>query len=284
LGIKIVSDNSCDLPQTLLEAYDIAVVPLRVRFGDEEIPPDNFDNASFYSRMQVSPFLPSTNQPSPGDFIAAYEKARNDNNEVISIHLSSGISGTVQSASLAVQMMGDSHIHVIDSLKASVGEGLMVLEAARLAQKGADVQFIKQRMEEMQHHLRCIFVVGNLEALIKGGRLSKTKALIAGTLGIKPVLHMEGKGRIVPFDRARGHAGAINKLLEVMGKMGHKLDTQTLGICHSSCLDDALYLQAKMRELFAAREVIIGEIGPVIGSHVGPGTFSVFFESREPLF
>jgi DegV family protein with EDD domain len=93
--------------------------------------------------MQVSSYLPSTNQPSPGDFMSAYEKARNEHNEVVSIHLSSGISGTVQSANLAVQMMGDKNIHVIDSLKASVGQGLMVLEAARLAHEGADVPVIK---------------------------------------------------------------------------------------------------------------------------------------------
>jgi len=206
------------------------------------------------------------------------------NNLVIGIHLSSGISGTVQSARLAVQMMDDNHIHIIDSLKASVGEGLMVLEAARMAQGGADVDTIIHRLEEMKRYLRCIFVVGNLDALIKGGRLTKTRALIADTLGIKPILHMEAHGKIVPLERARGHAGSINKLLDLMARLGRDLDSQTMGICHSACYNDALYLQEQMRERFRAREVIIGEIGPVIGSHVGPGTFSVFFAAKTPLY
>lgn len=278
MGIRIITDNCCDLPQELLDQYNIAVVPLRVRFGDEEIPPENFNNAMFYNRMKDSPQLPATSQPMPGDFLTEYNRAISAKQEVISLHLSSGISGTVQSANLGASMTDSGDIHVVDTLKASVGEGLMVLEAARMASRGEKTSVILERMEEMQRRLRCIFVVGNLEALVKGGRLSRGKALVAGALDIKPVLHMDAEGKIVPFDKARGHKGARKKLLDLMEKLGTNLDGQTVGICHSSCPEDALYLKQAMQERFGVKEIIIGEIGPVIGSHVGPGTFSVFFK------
>jgi DegV family protein with EDD domain len=278
LGIKIITDNCCDLPQELLVQYNISVVPLRVRFGDEEIPPENFDNAMFYNRMKASPQLPATSQPMPGDFVNEYSQAVSAKMEVISLHLSSAISGTVQSANLGASMTDSAAIHVVDTLKASVGEGLMVLEAARMASRGEKTSVILKRMEEMQRRIRCVFVVGNLEALVKGGRLSRGKALVAGALNIKPVLHMDGEGKIVPLDRARGHGGARKKLLDIMEKLGSNLATQTVGICHSACPDDAQFLKQSIEERFGPKEIIVGEVGPVIGSHVGPGTFSVFFE------
>ncbi len=278
MSIKIITDNCCDLPRELLDEYGITVVPLGVRFGDEIIPADKFDNRAFYARMEQSACLPSTNQPAPGDFLTEYNKAIENNQEVISIHLSSGISGTVQAATLAAGMVQQGEIHVVDTLKASVGQGLLVLEAARRAARGEKVADILKHMEEMKRHLRCIFVVGNLDALIKGGRLSRVKALVAVKLDIKPVLHMDPEGKIVPLDRARGHKGARKRLLEIMESLGSGLDRQTIGICHSACLEDAEYLQQTINDRFGSREIIIGEIGPVIGSHVGPGTFSVFFE------
>lgn len=278
VGIQIITDNCCDLPDELLQRFDIAVVPLRVRFGDEEISPVDFDNDLFYSRLKTSSQLPSTSQPTPGEFLEQYKKSLRLNQEIISIHLSSGISGTVQSANIAAEMLPGKSIHVIDSRKASVGLGLMVLEAARMAQSGGNLADIINRMEEMQRRMRCIFVVGNLEMLIKGGRLSKTKGMLANAMDIKPVLHMDEAGKIVPFSKARGYRGARNKLIELMNELGSDLGRQTVGICHSACPSEAEFLKNRMLEKFNVPEIIIGEIGPVIGSHVGAGTFSVFFE------
>ncbi len=283
VGIQIITDNCCDLSREMLERYNIAVVPLRVRFGDEEIPPENFDNAAFYSRLQISPQLPSTSQPMPGDFLEEYQKSIAQNQGIISIHLSAGISGTVQSANIAAAMLPGKPIHVVDSQKASVGQGLMVLEAARMARSGEAAASILLRLSEMQKRMRCIFVVGNLDILIRGGRLSRAKGLLAGALDIKPVLHMDKEGKIVPLSKARGHRGARNKLIEFMENLASDLDSQTVGICHSACPDDAEYLRRTIIEKFGSPEVIIGEIGPVIGSHVGAGTFSVFFEDQGML-
>lgn len=279
MSIKILTDNCCDLPKELLEQYNITVVPLRVRFGEKELPADQFDHASFYKMMKESPQLPSTNQPFLGDFLDEYNKALENNQQVISIHLSSGISGTVQAAKMAAQMAENRDIHIVDSLKASVGQGLLVLEAARMAEAGADVETILKRLTEMQRKMQCVFVVGNLEALIKGGRLSKSKALIANTLDIKPVLHINEAGIIEPYSKARGYSGAKKKLLDIMEALSSNVEQQTVGVNHSACPQDADYLSQKIKERFGVKEVIVGEIGPVIGSHVGAGTFAVFFES-----
>ena len=259
-----------------MECYNIIVVPLRVRFGDEEILPEHFNNASFYERLKTSSQLPSTSQPMPGDFLVQYQKAIEQNQQIISIHLSAGISGTVQSASIAAEMLTGEPIHVIDSRKASVGQGLMLLEAARMAQSGEQVSSIINRLNEMQNRMRCIFVVGNLDILIKGGRLSRAKGILAGALDIKPVLHMDAEGKIVPFSKARGRRGARNKLIELMETLGSDLSSQTVGICHSVCPDDAEYLKSTMKERFHVPEVIIGEIGPVIGSTLVPARFQYF--------
>lgn len=281
MSIKIITDNCCDLPAEVLNHYDIGVVPLGVRFGDEELPLSSFDNQTFYQKVKASSILPSTNQPSPGDFLEEYQKWTDNQQEVISIHFSSALSGTVQAASIAAQMVGNDKVVVFDSLKASVGQGLLVIEAARMASAGADAEDILKRLTEMQRRMRCVFVVGNLDALIKGGRLTKTKALIANTLDIKPVLHIDDFGKIEPFKKAKGHKGARNKLLEIMSSEAKDLSEQTVGISHSDCREDADYLRRSIIEQFRVREVVVGEIGPVIGSHVGAGTFAVFYEAMK---
>lgn len=281
MSIKIITDNCCDLPAEVLNQYDIGVVPLRVRFGDEELPLSGFDNQAFYQKMKASLVLPSTNQPLPGDFMEEYRTSTANQQEVISIHFSSALSGTVQAANIAAKMIEKDRVIVFDSLKASVGQGLLVLEAARMASAGADSEDILKRLTEMQHTMRCVFVVGNLDALLKGGRLTKTKALIANTLDIKPVLHIDDFGRIEPFKKAKGHKGARNKLLEIMSREAKDLPEQTVGICHSNCPEDAEYLRQTIMEQFGVREVVVGEIGPVIGSHVGAGTFAVFYEAMK---
>lgn len=278
MGIKIVSDNCCDLPDELLEQYGINLAHLTVSFGDRVYQPGEINNKEFYNLMETSPLLPHTSQPSVEDITRVYSQALADGSEVIAIHMSSGLSGTYQGGLLAQKTLNNPRLHVFDSLKASVGMGLMVIEAARLAEKGTDVKTILQRLAEMQTRMQCIFIVGNLECLIKGGRISRTKGLIADVLDIKPVLHMDEEGFIKPYDKARGLKGAQHKLIKIMEKSDNELADKTVGICHSAVPYIAHYLSNTIKDNFGVREVIIGEIGPVIGAHVGAGTFSVFYE------
>lgn len=278
MGIKIVSDNCCDLPIELLEQYGISLAHLTVSFGDRVYLPGEISNEEFYNKMKASSTLPCTSQPAVEDMNRVYAEALADGSEVIAIHMSSGLSGTYQGGILAQNTLDNPRLHVFDTLKASVGMGLLVVEAARMAERGASVESILQRLGEMQTRMQCIFVVGNLESLIKGGRISRAKGLVADVLDIKPVLHMDEQGFIMPYDKARGMKGAQHKLISIMEKNGADLANQTVGICHSAVPDIADYLSKTIKDKFAVREIIIGEIGAVIGSHVGTGTFSVFFE------
>lgn len=279
MGIKIVSDNCCDLPHELLEQYGISLAHLTVSFADRVYQPGEISNAEFYKKMKSSPALPCTSQPAVEDINRVYTEALADGSEVIAVHMSSGLSGTYQGGILVKNTLDNPRLHVFDSRKASVGMGLLVLEAARMAERGASVETIRQRLEEMQTHMQCIFVVGNLECLIKGGRISRAKGMVADVLDIKPVLYMDEEGYIMPYDKARGIKGAQHKLINIMEKNGADLANQTVGICHSVVPEIADYLCQTIKDKFGVQEVIIGEIGPVIGSHVGAGTFSVFFEN-----
>jgi len=278
MGIKIVSDNCCDLDAELLEKYQVSLTHLLVRFGDRVFQPGELSNAQFYEQMKASPTLPSTSQPATDEMSRVYDEALADGSEVIAIHMSSGLSGTYQGGEIAKSILDNPRLHVFDTLKASVGEGLLVVEAARMAERGASVESILLRLQEMQTRMQCIFVVGNLECLIKGGRISKAKGMVADVLDIKPVLHMDPEGHIMPYDKARGLKGAQHKLISIMEKNYVGLSSPTVGICHSQVPEIAAYLKECMQEKFGVQDVIIGEIGPVIGAHVGAGTFSVFFE------
>lgn len=278
MGIKIVSDNCCDLPEEILEKYDIRLTHLQVRFGDQVYPPGEPPTSQFYKLMAESEVMPSTSQPTVENITQVYEQALADGSEVIAIHMSSGLSGTYQGGVMVKDQLGNPNLHVFDSLKASVGMGLLVVEAARMAERGETAAAILARLQEMQDNMRCIFVVGSLDSLIRGGRISKAKGKVAQVLDIKPVLHMDAEGYITAYDKARGFKGAQNKLISLMEKEGRDLSRQTVGICHSVLPEVAAGLRRTIMEKFGVQEVIIGEIGPIIGSHVGAGTFSVFFE------
>jgi len=280
MSVKIITDNCCDLPPELIREYDIDIVYLTVRFGTDECDPKTLDNATFYRMMAESRVLPTTSQPSQDSLSQAFEKALQVHDEVISIHLSSAISGTVEGARMAAKALNNPHLHIFDSKKASTGQGLLVLEAARMAKAGKSVDEILERLKTMQRTVQSIFTVSNLEYLIKGGRISRVKGLMAGVFDIKPILHLDQDGAIQPYDKVRGHRASLKKLLDIMEELGHRLEEQTAGICHSVCPEEAQYLYDNIKARFGCREIVIGEIGPIIGSHVGPGTFAVFFESK----
>ncbi|MEN6351544.1 MAG: DegV family protein [Syntrophomonas sp.] len=280
MGIKIVADNCCDLPDEILERYNINLTHLLVRFGDRVYQPGELSNAQFYEKMESSPVLPCTSQPSVEEIVKVYSEALEDGSEVIAIHFSSGISGTFQGGMVAGSMINNPRLHVFDSHKASVGCGLLVLEAARMAQNGDNLETIMRRLEEMRRRVQCVFAVGNMECLIKGGRISRAMGTVADVLDIKPILYLDDEGYIKPYDKARGYKGAMRKLLSIMEKTGYNLNRQVVGVVHGNYPEAGQQLSEMIKERFGVKEVVIGEVGPVIGSHVGRGTFSVFFEKQ----
>lgn len=279
MGIKIITDNCCDLPPEIINRYNLGLINMLVRFGDREYQPGELSNSEFYQLMRHSQILPTTAQPTMEEMLKVYQEALEDGSDVIAIHLSSGITGTVQSANMVAEMIGNPKLHIIDSRKASVGLGLLAVTAARMAEAGESLDAILGRLEQMQRTMQCMFSVGNLEYLVKGGRISRAKGLVAGVLDIKPILYFDPDGYIMPYDKVRGNKAAQKKLIEIMEKLGSGLADQTVGINHSDHPEYAQHLKETIIERFGVKEVIIGEIGPVIGAHVGPGTFSVFFET-----
>ncbi len=279
MSIRIVADSCCDLPADIIEQYNIGIVNMEVRFGDQVYSSGKISNAEFYKLMEASPSLPSTTQPTLEELTRVYTEALGAGQQAIAIHFSSGISGTFQGGQLAKRMLENERLTVFDSKKASVGCGLMVLEAAQMAQDGASREAVLQRLEEMRVGMQCIFTVGKMEYLIRGGRISRSKGTLAHVLDIKPILYFDQDGYIMPLDKARGHKAAMRKLLSIMENQGRDLSQQTVGIAHAASPEAAQHLSEEIQTRFGPKKLIVGEVGPIIGAHVGSGTLAIFFES-----
>lgn len=281
MGVKIITDNCCDLPGDIIEHYNIKMVHMLVSFGAKVYQPDELSTAEFYDMMVKSPELPTTSQPTMEELLATYEECLRDGSEVIAIHLSSGLTGTVQSAEMAREMVtGKERLTVIDSLKASTGQGLLVLKAARMAREGISREKIVREVFDLRERMKCVFTINTFEYLVKGGRVSRAKAFMGSVLDIKPLLWVNPEGYIEPLEKVRGRKGAIRRLIKIVEEMGGDIEGQTVGVSHSACLQDASAFRDIFINEFKVGEVIVNEIGPVIGSHVGPGTLAIFFASQ----
>ncbi len=277
--IHIVTDSGSDLPKDVREKYNIHVVPLSIQFGDD-IYRDGVDMSvtEFYKRLTEGSVLPSTCQPSPADFVKLYQEIAEPGDAIISVHLSSKLSGTYQSAFLASTMVEGLDISVLDTQSASIGIGLVSLAAAEAVQKGASkeeaVAFAEKRVEE----LGVYFVVDTLEYLKKNGRIGAAQAMVGSLLNIKPILTL-AEGIVTPFDKVRGKAKALKQIQELIKEYSQKYPGRPLriGITHANCAEEATKLGETLQANVDVHEIIISYIGPTIGVHVGPGTIAFLF-------
>lgn len=278
--IHIITDSGCDLPQEILESLQIHVVPLTVQFGDE-IYRDGIDIsvAEFYRRLEAEDQIPSTCQPSPADFVRVYEKVAKPGDTIISIHLSSKMSGTYQSAVLASSMIDPNiSVKVVDSKCASLGIGIVAVAAARSVQAGKNVEEILRETQHIIDNLQVYFVVDTLEYLQKNGRIGMASAFVGTLLSIKPILTLED-GMVAPFEKIRGKTKALNRIRELMDdfKKQHPERKLNAAISNANAYADAERLAAYLEEqLPLDNKVIIGPIGPTIGVHTGAGTVALF--------
>ncbi len=280
--IKIITDSACDLPRDIINKYGIDVIPMSISFG-EELYLDGVDLTAdqFYSKLEKSDSLPKTAQPTIAAFTQALESALATYEDALVITLSSGLSGTYQSACLAKQNFSQEEqqkITVFDSLRASLGQGLLVFEAAKMASTGAGREEVANYLNHLRPRLASEFTLNTLDYLIKGGRLSKIQGTIGSMLDIKPILSFNEEGRIVHRERIRGRKKSIKRLVEILGTEGNCLDQQTVAISHSRCVEEAKWLADTIQEQFSIPEVIIGEMTATIGTHTGPGCLSVSFK------
>ena len=274
--IAIVTDSTADIPKALQEKYNVEVVPLNVIFGDDNLK-DGVDITSkrFFEMLPKSKIHPSTSQPSPGDFLKVYSEALKNYDEVISIHISSSLSGTYQSAVLASQMLENAKITVIDSRTASLGLGLAVVAAAEARNAGKSHDEIVTAAKRVCDSQILMLSVETLEWLQRNGRIGKASALLGSLLNVHPVLRI-GDGVITPHAKIRGKmAKVLTSLVESAGEFVPHGSSVIAAIVHGNCPDRAEELKGMLKEVYQLEEVVVNEIGPVIGVHVGPGAIGV---------
>lgn len=278
--VKIVTDSTSDIPAEVREALGIIAVPLKVHFGDETFR-DSVDITanSFYPKLSSSSQLPTTSQPSPVDFMEVYKsifEEHGDDTAIISFHISAALSGTYQSAVLAKSLLErQATIEIIDTRSTCSGLGMMTIAAAKAAQAGQSVEEIKALMSQLRQDLRLYFIVDTLEYLQKGGRIGKASAFIGSLLNIKPILTIDTGGEVAPLDKVRGSKKAVARIIEML-KADFADTPVDICIAHSEAREGAEQLMELISASFKVNSRSYTEIGPVIGTHVGPGALSVF--------
>lgn len=269
--IKVVTDSTCYLPEAVLRQYDIRVVPLNVHFGQDTYREGvNLTPEQFYRLLATSPVLPTTSQPSPGEFHQVFAELTSAGHQVLCLVISSHLSGTYQSAIEAQQALSGAPVVVFDSFSVAAGLALMVLTAAEMAIAGSSMEVILAHLERLRREIRLYFVVDTLEYLQKGGRIGKAAALVGSLLQIKPILAIQD-GIVQPLDRARSKPKALGRLLEHFeAQLGSKRTVQCV-LVHGQALGEAQELVAALQQRFHCARMLITEVGAVVGTHVGPG-------------
>jgi DegV family protein with EDD domain len=267
----VVSDTCHYLPRELVKSNRIHEVSLYVhRDGKTERESDVRDYDAYYAELSAAVDLPTTSQPSIGDFLAVYEPLLDQGSDIVSIHLSGALSGTVRAAEQARDQLGDraGRVHVVDSATGCGGQGLVLLAAAAGAADGADAAAVVARTQEARAELKMWFAVDTLEYLRRGGRIGSAQAWLGTALKIKPILALESE--ITPFERVRTSRRAFERMVDLM-RSRHEAGDDGWAIQHIQAPREAQALADRGREIFGSDPAFVSEIGPVIGTHVGPG-------------
>ncbi|OEF98545.1 DegV family protein [Desulfuribacillus alkaliarsenatis] len=281
MGIKIVVDSTCDLQDDVLQEYGIERVSLKVHFKNEtyrdwiDIKPKEF-----YQKLRNSEVLPTTSQPSPAEFIDLYKSIATEDDSIISIHLGAKLSGTVQSAVLAKSMLENYDITVVDSKQATCGTGFIAIAAAEAAKHGKSKEDILALIEKIIDNQRTLFMVDTLEYLKKGGRIGKASALIGSLLNIKPILSLDIDGGVMSVDKARGKKKAEKAILQIL-KNTYGDKELSVALCHADSIDTVEEFSSILKEELNIADIMIADIGPVIGTHVGPGAWGVIAHEKN---
>lgn len=267
----IVTDSTAYIPPQQAKDKGIHVVPLQITFGNKAYPETELVVEEFYEKAREE--LPKTSQPPIGEFIALYEKLALQYDEVVAIHLSSGISGTFAGSVQAGELVDGLDVQVFDSEIACAVQGFYALKAADLAAQGMDAKGILAALAEMKQSLRAYFMVEDLRHLQRGGRLSGAQALVGSMLQIKPLLHFQDK-LIVPYEKIRTRKKAMNRIAEEL-KKDYGNEPLQATVIHANRLDEAKKWKAQLESAFPDVEFTISHFGPVIGTHLGEGAMGL---------
>ena len=284
----ILTDSSCDLPDHLVQELELQVTPLAFIMGDKTYwnYPDNREMSpeEFYSRLAAGE-MATTNAVNVGQATERLEAVLKTGKDVLVLGFSSGLSTTFNSFQIAADDLSDHYrdrkIYAVDTLSASLGQGMLVAQAARLRQQGKSIEEVRDWVEANRLHQCHWFTVNDLFFLKRGGRVSAATALVGTMLQIKPVMHMDDEGHLINMSKARGRKAALNALVDKVRELGTDPAGQTMYISHSACLEDAQFVADEVKKRYAVQKVIINSIGPVIGAHTGPGCVALFFTGSK---
>lgn len=285
---QIVTDSTADLTPELIKELDVQVIPLCYMMGGKtyhNIPGGGeMTDAEFYAKLRAGA-MSTTTQINSEEFLQVFTPLLEAGRDVLYIAFSSGLSGTCQSAMLAREELKhrfpERRLEVFDSLCASMGEGLLVYHAGKLRQEGKSLDEVLAWLQENALHLCHWFTVDDLNHLKRGGRVSTATALVGTMLGIKPVLHVDNQGHLIPVSKVRGRKQSLDALVRRMEETAIDPASQMVFISHGDCLEDAQYVQRQVQQRLGVEHIQVGYIGPVIGAHSGPGTVALFFLGKE---
>ncbi|PGQ06353.1 fatty acid-binding protein DegV [Bacillus thuringiensis] len=281
MGVKIITDSAADLPVELLQAYDIDLIPLRVydEVETEYLDGVTLESVTLLQKMREGAVYKAS-LPSLETFQEKFVSYAKEGNPCIYLAFSSELSGTYQSSVVIKEEVKETYadldLEIIDTKCASLGQGLVVLEAAKMAKNGASKEDILNRVAFLMNHMEHIFTVADLQYLVRGGRLSKVAGFIGGLLNIKPILNVE-EGKLVPLEKVRGKKKVLSRIVDIMEERGKDLKGQTIGMTHGDDLETAEALKALITERFGCEVFIVNTIGAAIGAHTGPGVITLFF-------
>ncbi len=281
----LFTDSSSDLPISLVNELGIKMVQLTVTLeGEAPKPNDLVNTKEFYDALRTKKSA-TTSTPSINNFIEAFEPVVAAGNDMLYLGFSSGLSGTYNAGAVAATELSEKYpdrkIFTVDTLCASLGQGLLVYSAAKMCENGASIEEVRDFAENNKLNLCHWFTVDDLFFLKRGGRVSAATAVMGTMLSIKPVMHVDNAGKLINVEKARGRKAAIEALLRNMHDSHTDITNQPVFISHGDCIEDAEYLADRIKTEFGVDVLVIDYVGPVIGAHSGPGTLALFFYGKQ---
>lgn len=287
MGIKIVTDSASDLPKDWAETYDIEVLPILVYLDGVEYQDGvTLTSDALYEAM-IEGKCAKTAQIPMQYFLEKFETYARSEHHYVYLAFSSNLSGTYQTAVLAYESVKESYpsfeMTIVDTKCVSLGLGVIAVEAAQMVQEDQPLERILEYVHWAMTHMEHVFSVDDLEYLFRGGRVSRSKAVIGNLLNIKPILKVED-GFLVPFDKAKGRKKRLHALMQYVEAHGKALDGQLIGIAHTLNEEEALYIKSQFETLYGTQKFVIGSLGCAVGAHCGPGLITLFFKTEKNPF
>ena len=285
MDFEIVTDSSSNLVEEMIDDFGLHVLPLTFMVDGEEyqsyLKGQHTDLKQFYTMMREGKVI-TTSLPNLAESEALMRGLLEQGRDILYLGFSSGLSGTFEATELLMRDLAaefpERTLCAVDTLAASGGEGLLVWHAVQRARAGASIGEVRDWVEENKLHLAHWFTVDDLMFLFRGGRVSKTAAWAGTMLNIKPVMHVDDEGHLIPLEKVRGRKKSLNALVDHIEKSAvQPIDQQMVFITHGDCLEEAEYVADQVKERFGVKEVVINYVDPVIGAHSGPGTMALFF-------